>query len=986
MTTEPAVLTMEPTPGISLLMQNRIQQILLVSSPYDRYILEEEGLLYQRVSHEYAYFHLTHSPVITQVPTGEDAIEMVKKRPFDLVITQLRIGTLNAFSMGRIIKGIRPDLPVVMLTSETGRLSWLRKKRDTSGIDKIFYWHGDAKLFLVIIKSIEDELNADHDLRVGQVRLIILAEDSPHFYSHYLPTIYTEIMEQTRLLISQEVSEEEKYHRMSTRPKIMLAETYEDALDLYQRYRDNVLGIISDLRFPRGGELDPKAGTAFAGFVKKDNPGIPILIQSREPDGARLAADVCASYAAKNSPRLLQELRRFVLDYFGFGDFIFNNPRTRQAIARAKDLPQMEEILRTIPPASLEYHSKHNHFSNWLFARGEFDLAARLRPKQVDDFDGLDDLRADLIQELASAREKKQRGMIVDFSEKDFDFTHKFVRFGSGSIGGKARGIIFVGRLLNDLAIEKQFPDAKVSVPKTAVIGTDVFDRYLESTGLYEFAVSCDDDDEIARRFLEAPLHPALLEDLRSFLRRVDYPLAVRSSSLSEDSQSQPFAGLYATYMLPNNHPDLEERLSQLSQAIRLIYASTYFQDPKAYLEANALAIEGEKMGVILQEMVGHRHGDYFYPDIAGVAQSYNFFPVSYMKPEEGVAQVVLGLGTLAVQGGRALRFSPRYPGIKPQLSSVRDILSRSQRSFYALDLTSSQRPLSSNEKENLALLDLATAETHGTLDKVGGVYSLEDDMIYEGLHHKGKRVVTFSRLLQGKSYPLAPVLSYLLEMGIQEMGGPVEIEFAVNFNSKSHEPPQLFFLQIRPFISGVERDDVSMDNIPPERIAARTDQAMGHGVINHIKNIVYVRPDRFDISRTTRIAEEIGRINSRMVEEREGYLLIGLGRWGTVNPQLGVPVAYAQISHAKVIAEVSIDAYSIEPSQGTHFFHNIISNRIGYLSINASTKGKDFLDWGWLDSLQAEEEGEFVRHLRLTEPIQVRIDGHTGLGVILKS
>ena len=977
---------MESKPGTSLLMQNRIQQILLVSSSYDRYILEEEGLLYQRVSNEYAYFHLTHSPVITQVPTGEDAIEMVKERTFDLVITQLRIGVLNAFAMGRKIKDIHPDLPVVLITSETGRISWLRKKRDTSGIDKVFYWHGDAKLFLVIIKSIEDEMNADHDLCVGQVRLIILAEDSPHFYSHYLPTIYTEIMEQTRLMISQEVSEEEKYYRMSTRPKILLVETYEDAIRLYMRYRDNVLGIISDLRFPRAGELDPKAGTAFAGFVKKDNPGIPILIQSREPDGGRLAAEVCAFYVAKNSPRLLQKLRRFVLDNFGFGDFIFHDPATGEEIARAQDLLQMEEILRTIPSTSLEYHSKHNHFSNWLFARGEFDLAARLRPKQVDDFDDLDELRGYLIRELASTREKKQRGVIVDFSEKNFDLTHKFIRFGSGSIGGKARGIIFVGRLLNDLKIEKQFPDAKVSVPKTAVIGTDVFDRFLESTDLYEFAVSCNDDDKIARRFLEARLHPDLLDDLRCFLRQVDYPLAVRSSSLSEDSQSQPFAGLYSTYMLPNNHPDLEERLSHLSQAIRLIYSSTFFQDPKAYLEANALAIEGEKMGIILQEMVGHRHGDYFYPDLAGVAQSYNFFPVSYMKPEDGVAQVVLGLGTMAVQGGRALRFSPRYPGIKPQLSSPRDVLSRSQRAFYALDLTSSHKPLSRNEKENLALLDLAAAETHGTLDRVGGVYSVEDDMIYEGLYRKGKRVVTFSRLLQGKSYPLAPILTYLLEMGNREMGGPVEIEFAVNFNQQSHEPPQLFFLQIRPLVTGVERDDVSVDNIAPEKIAARTDQAMGHGVISHIKNIVYVRPDRFDISRTTRIAEEIGRVNSRMVEEREGYLLIGLGRWGTVNPQLGVPVAYAQISHAKVIAEVSIDAYNIEPSQGTHFFHNIISNRIGYLSINASTKGKDFLDWDWLDSLPAEEEGMFVRHLRLSQPIQVRLDGHTGRGVILKS
>ncbi|MFA4874667.1 MAG: DUF5752 family protein, partial [bacterium] len=689
-----------------------------------------------------------------------------------------------------------------------------------------------------------------------------------------------------------------------------------------------------------------------------------------------------AAYADKNSPHLFAELSAFIKTYFGFGDFIFRMPDGRE-VGRAATLLEIENMLPQIPIESIEYHSKRNHFSHWFFARGELDLAAKLKPLKISDFASVEELRQDLIEKLKTARTARQRMTIARFSEQNLELSMPFMRVGGGSIGGKGRGIGFMTKLLSDPEVAKRFNGHKVQVPQTAVIGTDVFDAFLERNRLHRIAIEGTDDDAIARAFLAGELDQKIMADLSAFLKSTDKPLAVRSSSLSEDSLSQPFAGIYTTYFIPNNHPEFEERLHQFASAIKLVFASTFLSDAKAYMEANGVSIETEKMAVVVQQIVGKGHDGYYYPDVAGVAQSFNFFPVGYLKPEDGIAELVMGLGTMAVRGERALRFCPRYPAILPQFGRPRDIAARSQRNFHALNLAQSSPSLLTDENVTLATLDISAAEGHGVLSQLGGVYSPEDDIIYEGLGRDGPRIVTFSRLLSGSIFPLPAIISEMLEIGAEGMGCPVEIEFAAEL-PRADEPAGLYFLQIRPLVSGEEAEEVSVEGIDQNKCIVSTGKALGNGAFSGIHSIIYVKPAAFDPRHTTRIAQEIGRANAEMVARGETYVLLGLGRLGTVNPSLGIPVAYSQISHAKVIGEIATAELDVEPSQGTHFFHNIASCRIGYLSIDA-VRGNDFVDFGWLDSQAAVSESEFVKHVRFEGPIITRIDGRTGRGVILK-
>lgn len=965
------------------LMARRINEILLVSSPYELYLMEEEGLLADRISDEYALFHLTHTPAITRVSTAAEAISALAERRFDLVITGTRVGTgMGVFDMAKGLKALHPDVPVALITPERWRLNHVTRRFKAQGVDKAFYWHGDTRLFLAIIKMFEDQMNAEHDCLKEQVRAIILVEDSPHFYSAYLPLIYTEILQQIRALIAEGTSDEEKLRRVSSRPKILTAESYEEAVALYLRYRANILGIISDLRFPKGGALDPEAGFAFAELVKGDNPDIPVLLQSQDALSAERAERLGAAFVAKGSPHLLHGLRTFIQNYFGFGDFVFRMPDGAE-VARAHTLREMEDLLAWVPEPSIDYHSRRNHFSNWLFARGEFGLAGKLKPMQLSDFATIESLRQMLRAELKAARIARRKGQIARFSVKDFDSATPFIRFGEGSIGGKGRGIAFMARILSDPAAAKRFEGQRVVVPQTAAIGTEMFDDFLERNRLHRVAMESADDEEIARCFLAGELDQRLVGDLAQFLKRVDGPLAVRSSSISEDSLSQPFAGLYATCLIPNNEPDFRDRLKSFLGAIKLVYASTFFANPKAYMEANRIAVEGERMAVIVQRIVGRRRGGHYYPDLAGVAQSYNYFPVGYLKPEDGVAEMVMGLGTMAVGGGNALRFSPRHPGIMPQFGKPRDILARSQREFHALSLSPTPQGPCAGGKGAIEALDLAAAEGHGLLSKFGGVYSPEDDIIYEGLGRKGTRVLMLRRALEDSSFPLARILSNILDLGAAGMGCAVEIEFAADLAADG-EPATFSFLQIRPLVSGEAAEGVDVPEAPDEGCLALAGRAMGNGVIGGIRHLVYVRPEAFDTLRTAEIAQEIGRINASMVAAGESYILIGFGRWGTVNPRIGIPVAYAQVSHARVIAEISAPGLEVEPSQVTHFFHNIASSRIGYLSIDTA-EGTGFIDWEWLKARPAAEETAFVRHLSFESAITTRIDGRSGRGVILK-
>lgn len=966
------------------LMAKRIYEILLVKSAYDLYIMEEEGLLSDRISDEYALMHLTHTPVVTRVANAEEAIEAIGKARFDLVITGLRVGNkMNTFEMARRIKEKKPGLPVVLLTSETGRLAALRRRRDDTNIDKVFFWHGDTKLFLAIVKSLEDRINAEHDCLKQNVRAIILVEDSPHFYSTYLPLIYTVVMEQTRSLIAEGTSDEEKLLRMTSRPKVLMAETYEEAVGLYNLYRSNVLGVISDIRFPRKGKLDPEAGFAFTRLVKSSNPDVSVLLQSQDEGLAKRAHSLGAEFANKNSPHLLHEVRNFVTTHFGFGDFVFYTPDGKE-VARARNLREMERVLASVPDESIEFHAKSNHFSNWLFARGEFQLAAKLRPMTLKDFSDTDDIRQTLRQGIRSARTAKRQARIARFSERDFDFSTPFIRFGEGSIGGKGRGIAFMSKILVSSDATRTIKSERVFIPQTAALGTDIFEYFIDHNNLYEVAMEEANDEKIARAFLDAELPPKVVGELAAFLRHTAPPLAIRSSSLSEDSFSQPFAGLYSTYMIPNNNPDFDERLRQFLAAIKLVYASTFFANPKAYMEANNIPAESEKMAVVIQKIVGRRHGKFFYPDVAGLAQSYNYFPVGYQKPEDGTAQVVMGLGTMAARGERALRFCPRYPGILPQFARPRDRALRSQLEFHALDLTSGTRGLLTDESATLAALTLEDADEHGILGRLGGTFSPEDDVIYEGIHREGKRLLTFKRVLDGSEFPLPQVLAEVLDEGSKGMGCPIEIEFAANM-SAGKEPASFALLQIRPLVSGEEADEVCIDGTDRSACIVQTQRAMGNGVFDGITDLIYVNPESFDISRTAEIAAEIGHINAEMVNLGRAYILLGFGRWGTANPRLGIPVTYSQVSHAKVIGEISTPALDVEPSQGTHFFHNIASCRIGYLSINVAGAA-DLVDWAWLDKQKAIEETKFVRHIRSKKPIVTKIDGRTSCGIILKA
>jgi DNA-binding NarL/FixJ family response regulator len=965
------------------LMAKRIHEVLFVSSPYDLYMMEEEGLLADRISDEYTLLHLTNAPAITRASTAEEALDAAEHRRFDLVITGLRVGKgNNAFDMADAIKKLQPGVPIVLLTPEGGKTPTTSKQYDIPPVDKVFYWQGDTRLFLAIIKSFEDRANAEQDCIVEQVRTIILVEDSPHFFSAYLPLIYTELVQQTRSLIAAGATADEKLLRMMSRPKILMAENYEDAVALYKRYRNNVLGIITDVRFPHRGKLDPEAGFEFTEMVKKDNPDLPVLLQSKDSANAYRTEALGAFYVDKNSPHLLSELSEFIKSSFGFGEFIFRDNEGNE-VGRAANLLEMEQAIKTVPDEAIEYHSMRNHFSNWLYARGEFELAAKLRPMKISDFGSIDEMRKTSIDYLRAARIASRTATIARFSELNLDRSMPFMRFGGGSIGGKGRGIGFMSKLLSSPGTPRRFQDVEIQVPQTAAIGTDVFDSFMWRNRLSQIAMEQNDNTRIAKAFLKAEIEPKMVGELAAFLKRTDGPLAVRSSSLSEDSLSQPFAGLYSTYLIPNNHPNFEERLRQFLAAIKLVYASTYYDDPKAFMEANGISVESEKMAVVIQKIVGRRHGDHYYPDVAGVAQSYNFFPVGYMNPEDGIAQLVMGLGTMAVRGERALRFCPKYPAILPQFGSPRDILSRSQRGFHAVDLSDPSPQLFTDENVTLATLDLTVAEGDGVLSRLGGVYSNEDDVIYEGLTREGPRVVTFSQILKGGLFPLAEMVAEVLDIGSTGMGCPVEIEFAADVMPNG-EQPAFYFLQIRPLVSGEEEDEVSVEGIEAKDCVASSTKAMGNGVFGDICDIVFVKPGAFDIKRTAEIAAEIGKFNAEFVADGGHYILLGFGRWGTANPLLGIPVAYSQISHAQVICEISTPEVNVEPSQGTHFFHNITSCRIGYMSFD-SEEQSDFIDWKWLEKQKTVGEADFVKHIRVKKPVPTRINGRESKGVILK-
>jgi CheY-like chemotaxis protein len=967
------------------LMRFKIQNILLVSSIYDYYLFEEDGRLYELIRSEYQNLNLSQAPEITHVTTGEEAKELLKgDHEFDLIITTLHIEDMHVVKFANQVKEMGIELPIILLAYDNKERKELTTHYDTSIFERIFIWSGDFHLLIGIIKYLEDKLNVVDDTQNIGVQVIILVEDNVKFYSSYLPLIYTEVFNQSQRLILEGINITHKFLRMRARPKIILCTTYEEAWHYFEMYEENVLGIITDNNFRHYGVRDLEAGLKFATAVKERHKDIPILIQTSDKDLESKVKNIGASFLYKNSPRLLHDLREFMLDHFGFGDFIFELP-DGTAVGRAANLRELADQIAKIPEESLLHHAEGNHFSRWLKARTEFYLAHQLRPRKITDYESPEHLRKDLINEIVGYLEERTKGVISDFRKETFDPKNSFARIGGGSLGGKARGLGFINTLIANYNIKYLFKGIEISVPSAVVIGTEVFDHFMYDNNFEGFAFNESNDIKITQKFIEAFHFPKeIKQKLYDFLEIIKEPLAVRSSSLLEDAQFQPFAGVYQTYMLPNSNPDINVRLDELLQTIKAVYASTYHEKAKDYMKATAYRLEEEKMAVIVQRLVGSDHKGKFYPDFAGVGKSFNFYPVPPQKSDDGIALVALGLGKTVVEGGNTVRFCPRFPKHLLQFFSTKETLMHAQQDFYALDLNGKLDHHPESTKDPLVKrYDLLESESDGTLYTVGSTYSSEDEAVYDGISREGIRVVTFAPILKHKMFPLPEILNMLLGLGTWGMGSPVEIEFAVNLSIPPDKPKEFAMLQMRPLVISRELDELVVD-FKPEELICQSSQVLGNGATDGIYDLVMVDNSKFERINSKAVAMEIAKLNSKLLNEKKPYVLIGIGRWGSLDPWLGIPVTWDQIAGAAAIVESGFKDFEVEPSQGSHFFQNITSFRVGYFTVDAAHK-IGFIDWEWLLSQKAIEELNFAKHLQFKEPLSVRINGHKNIGIILK-
>jgi CheY-like chemotaxis protein len=971
--------------GFQNLMRLRIRDILLVSSLYDLYLFEEDGRLYELIRNEYEGFNLSHAPELTRVSNGADAIQLAKEeRRFDLIITTMHIDDMHAIDFARLVKKSGLNIPIVLLAYDNRELKDLLLHDAAAIFDRIAIWQGDFRIIITVVKSLEDRLNVDHDTKLVGVQVVMVVEDNIKQYSSILPSIYTEILKQSQHLISEGINLTHKFLRMRARPKILLATTFEEAWRDYEAHKEHMLGVITDIDFPRKGVQDPEAGLELVRRIKDDQPDLPILMLSNLVENRSQAHVLGTSFVLKDSPLFLNELRQFMVQYFSFGDFVFRTPDGVE-VGRASDLKMLEEQLEIVPDDSIVYHGERNHFSNWLKARTEFWLAHQLRPRKVSDYPDASALRQDLIQSLHQYRNTRQRGIIADFTKESFDPESSFARVGGGSLGGKARGLGFVNTLINDYGVRDRFEHTRILVPCAIVIGTDVFDEFVDDNDLREFAINCQDDTEITRRFLEAPTFPeTVLGDLAAFLDIVRTPLAVRSSSLLEDSQYHPFAGVYETYMIPNQHGNPLIRLNDLLNSIKRVYASTFYQSAKAYIGVTSYRLEEEKMAVIVQKMAGTKHEDRFYPDFSGVAKSYNFYPYPPARPEDGIVSAALGLGKMVVDGGNTVRFCPRFPTDLIQFYSTEESLNSSQREFYALELNADWGVGFETHDVLVKTHPIEIAEEDATLRFVGSTYSPENDTITDGLGRSGIRVVTFGPILRQKIYPLAEIVELLLDMGTWGMGTPIEIEFAVRLSAPEGQPGEFSLLQLRPLVVLREPEELVVGDDDPQDIICRSTKVLGHGRIEDIRDIVVVDYHLFDRSKSRDVAQEVSHFNKELIAARRPYLLIGVGRWGSLDPWLGIPVTWEQIAGAKAIVETSFKEIAVTPSQGSHFFQNITSFMVGYFSVGQNDR-QNFVDWDWLLTQDARQSLTFTRLIRFDDPLTIKINGHQGIGVVLK-
>lgn len=968
------------------LMQVKVREILFVSSPYDAFIMEEDGSPASRIINEYSGLNLSLPPRVTRASSAMEALSLLDKRmgkkKFDMVITMPNLDDMDAFSFGLEIKKINPVLPVILLAHSPKNIYPFPEDRNCSGIDKIYIWSGNSDLLLALVKNAEDSLNVEHDTNAANVRVLILVEDSPVYYSSFLPIIYKEIVKQTQAVLEVGLNEEHRLLTMRARPKILLAENYEDAMKLCTKFRPFLFGIISDTAIPKNGKMVDDAGFLLLSQIKKEVPDLPLLLLSSESSNREKADKIQAVFFDKSSPNLLEELHTFFLTSLGFGDFIFRLPDGKE-ITRASDLRCLEEKIAQVPDESLIYHAERNHFSNWIMARSEIALASKFRAVQASEFASADDLRNYLIANIHAARKWRQKGVVTQFRSHNFDSDiMDFIKIGQGSLGGKARSLAFMSALLHqNPRLHEKYPEINIEIPKTLVISTDGFESFISMNKLQDFIKNDYTDDEVTESFLRAEIPDWLLSKLEAYLKQVKYPLSVRSSSLLEDAQFQPYAGIYQTYMIPNNHCDLAKRLEHLITAIKLVYASTYYESAKAFSRSASNKPQEEAMAVVIQQLTGEEYGDYFYPAISGVVQSHNFYPVSRMKPEDGIAHIALGLGKTVVDGERTVRFSPKYPSVMPQFSSVEDILSNSQRFFYALKIRNYPDNLQFLSHSNLEKREIDDAVDDYPVKLLASTYVPGEHRIRDTGFLDGPKILTFAQVLKYNFFPLSDLLCDLLELGRKGMGCQIEIEFSVNLSSDKNKKSDFFFLQMRPMVAGGERLDIQIADKETEKAFCRSSQALGHGKNQDMADIVYVKPESFKLEETIRMAEEIDKINASLLKEKRPYLLVGPGRWGSSDRWLGIPVKWRNISGVSAMIELRNEKIKADPSQGSHFFQNITSLGIHYITV---TEGSDdYLKWEWLNSQPAVQETRYLRHVRLDEPFILKIDGKKSQCVI---
>ena len=958
------------------LMTKRIYNVLLIATRYDAFTLEDDGRVDELIFNEYTSLSLRYPPRFTRVTDEEAALAELENHNYELVIVMPNMAGRDIFAAAASIKERCPDLPIVVLTPFSREVRERIAQADLTAIDYVFAWLGNPELLLAIIKLIEDKWNADDDLAEVGVQSILLVEDSVRFYSSALPHLYRIVLEQSREFSKEALNEHLKTLRMRGRPKIMLARSFEEAMQVLDNYGDNLLGIVSDMSFMRNGEKDALAGYALAKMVKERDAHLPFILESSEAGNADYAKRLGVPFIHKNSKTYPQDLRQIIMDQFGFGDFIIRDPQTGKEILRITNLKDLQQNLYNIPDEALRNHLSHNHFSRFFYSRAMFPPAELLKRVDVSEYAEMDEARRFIFDIIVEYRRIKNSGVVAEYRKDRFDAYSNFARIGNGSLGGKGRGLAFMGTLV---AGHPRLDDDRicVNIPRTVVICTDIFDEFMDRNGLYPIALSDSSDAEILAAFERGVLPEALLDDLLALFDVVAHPIAVRSSGVLEDAHYQPFAGVYATYMVPRVS-DKQAMLAMLRSAIKAVYASVFFKDSKAYMTATQNLIDQEKMAIVLQEVVGSEHGQYFYPTLSGVARSINFYPVGEEKPEDGVAKVALGLGAYIVDGGKSLRFCPAYPHNILQLSELRTVLREGQKEFFALDLSMLGQAPETDTEYNIRHLPVAAADDPETLRYAFSTLSLEDQRLTPGGTGAGRRVVTFSNILEYDAFPLARVISDLLRIGSRGMGRPVELEYAMDIREGK---AYFYLLQIRPIVDVSEETELTPDDLSRPALISST-SVLGNGMMEDVHYILYVRSDRFDALRSRDIAAEIGNINEQLTARGESYVLVGPGRWGSSDPALGIPVKWSHISGAKAVVECGLEDFRVDASEGTHFFQNLTSFGVGYFTIRPY-QGDGTFDEARLNALPAEYESHSLRLVKFPTPLFIKMDGRHSRGIV---